>query len=84
MCIVHMGIGICIVRIAMDRGMGVYVVRIRGRQCPPPPACAGYDSDHPRVLGDVGMAGVPISSVEDMKTLFAGIPLDKVRRGSRK
>eukprot|EP01039_Chlorochromonas_danica_P002505 gene2505-2743_t len=38
----------------------------------------GYDSDHPRVVGDVGMAGVPISSVEDMKILFKDIPLDKV------
>lgn len=38
----------------------------------------GYDSDHDRVVGDVGMAGVPISTVEDMKTLFNGIPLDKV------
>eukprot|EP00029_Vermamoeba_vermiformis_P010957 TRINITY_DN590_c0_g3_i1.p1 TRINITY_DN590_c0_g3~~TRINITY_DN590_c0_g3_i1.p1 ORF type:complete len:765 (+),score=305.67 TRINITY_DN590_c0_g3_i1:62-2356(+) len=38
----------------------------------------GYDSDHPRVRGDVGMAGVAIDSVEDMKTLFDGIPLDKV------
>lgn len=38
----------------------------------------GYDSDHPRVAGDVGMAGVPISSVEDMKVLFKDIPLDKV------
>lgn len=38
----------------------------------------GYDSDHPRVSGDVGMAGVPISTVEDMKTLFKDIPLDKV------
>ena len=38
----------------------------------------GYDSDHPRVVGDVGMAGVAISSVEDMKRLFDGIPLDKV------
>ena len=38
----------------------------------------GYDSDHERVVGDVGMAGVPISSVEDMKVLFDGIPLDKV------
>ncbi len=38
----------------------------------------GYDSDHPRVVGDVGMAGVPVDSVEDMKTLFAGIPLDKM------
>lgn len=38
----------------------------------------GYDSDHPRVRGDVGMAGVPIDSVEDMKILFNGIPLDKM------
>ncbi len=38
----------------------------------------GYDSDHPRVVGDVGMAGVPIDSVEDMKILFDGIPLDKM------
>ena len=38
----------------------------------------GYDSDHPRVLGDVGKAGVAIDSVEDMKILFAGIPLEKV------
>jgi methylmalonyl-CoA mutase len=38
----------------------------------------GYDSDHPRVGGDVGKAGVAIDSVEDMKILFAGIPLDKV------
>jgi methylmalonyl-CoA mutase len=37
----------------------------------------GYDSDHPRVPGDVGMAGVPIDSIEDMKVLFDGIPLDK-------
>ena len=37
-----------------------------------------YDSDHPRVAGDVGMAGVAIDSVEDMKILFDGIPLDKV------
>src|SRR5665213_1729488 len=37
----------------------------------------GYDSDHPRVAGDVGKAGVAIDSVEDMKILFAGIPLDK-------
>jgi methylmalonyl-CoA mutase len=36
----------------------------------------GYDSDHPRVLGDVGKAGVAIDSVEDMKILFHGIPLD--------
>ncbi len=38
----------------------------------------GYDSDHPRVFGDVGKAGVAIDSVEDMKILFDGIPLDKV------
>ena len=38
----------------------------------------GYDSDHPRVTGDVGKAGVAIDSVEDMKLLFDGIPLDKV------
>ncbi len=38
----------------------------------------GYDSDHPRVTGDVGKAGVAIDSVEDMKLLFEGIPLDKV------
>jgi methylmalonyl-CoA mutase len=38
----------------------------------------GYDSDHPRVVGDVGKAGVAIDSVEDMKILFDGIPLDKV------
>lgn len=38
----------------------------------------GYDSDHPRVQGDVGKAGVAIDSVEDMKILFDGIPLDKV------
>jgi methylmalonyl-CoA mutase len=38
----------------------------------------GYDSDHPRVTGDVGKAGVAIDSVEDMKILFHGIPLDKV------
>ena len=38
----------------------------------------GYDSDHPRVSGDVGKAGVAIDSVEDMKTLFDGIPLEKV------
>ena len=36
----------------------------------------GYDSDHPRVIGDVGMAGVAIDSIYDMRTLFAGIPLD--------
>jgi methylmalonyl-CoA mutase len=38
----------------------------------------GYDSDHPRVVGDVGKAGVAIDSVEDMKLLFDGIPLDQV------
>lgn len=38
----------------------------------------GYDSDHPRVTGDVGKAGVAIDSVEDMKRLFNGIPLDKM------
>ncbi|GES81358.1 methylmalonyl-CoA mutase, mitochondrial [Rhizophagus clarus] len=38
----------------------------------------GYDSDHPRVIGDVGMAGVAIDSVEDMKILFDGIPLNKM------
>ncbi|MCD2183989.1 methylmalonyl-CoA mutase [Rhizobium sp. GN54] len=38
----------------------------------------GYDSDHPRVLGDVGKAGVAIDSVEDMKILFDGIPLDEM------
>ena len=38
----------------------------------------GYDSDHPRVAGDVGKAGVAIDSVEDMKILFEGIPLDNV------
>ena len=38
----------------------------------------GYDSDHPRVAGDVGKAGVAVDSVEDMKVLFDGIPLDKV------
>ena len=38
----------------------------------------GYDSDHPRVEGDVGKAGVAIDSVEDMKILFDGIPLDKI------
>jgi methylmalonyl-CoA mutase len=38
----------------------------------------GYDSDHPRVTGDVGKAGVAIDSVEDMKLLFDGIPLDQV------
>ncbi|MBO6577315.1 MAG: methylmalonyl-CoA mutase [Rhodothermales bacterium] len=38
----------------------------------------GYDSDHPRVVGDVGKAGVAIDSVEDMKLLFDGIPLDRM------
>ncbi len=38
----------------------------------------GYDSDHPRVVGDVGMAGVAIDSIEDMRILFDGIPLDKM------
>ncbi|MBT6038545.1 methylmalonyl-CoA mutase [Luminiphilus sp.] len=38
----------------------------------------GYDSDHPRVSGDVGKAGVAVDSVEDMKILFEGIPLDQV------
>ncbi len=38
----------------------------------------GYDSDHPRVVGDVGMAGVAIDTVEDMKILFSGIPLDRM------
>src|SRR5476649_1374439 len=38
----------------------------------------GYDSDHPRVVGDVGKAGVAIDSVEDMKLLFDGIPLEKM------
>ena len=38
----------------------------------------GYDSDHTRVSGDVGMAGVAIDSIYDMRTLFAGIPLDQM------
>ncbi|MGB5084795.1 MAG: methylmalonyl-CoA mutase [Methylocystis silviterrae] len=38
----------------------------------------GYDSDHPRVMGDVGMAGVAIDSIYDMRTLFDGIPLDQM------
>ncbi|MBC2716820.1 MAG: methylmalonyl-CoA mutase [Desulfobacteraceae bacterium] len=42
------------------------------------PTHRGYDSDHPRVIGDVGKAGVPVDSVEDMKILFNGIPLDKM------
>ena len=41
-------------------------------------ACRGYDSDHPRVLGDVGMAGVAVDTVEDVKVLFNEIPLDQV------
>ena len=42
------------------------------------PTHRGYDSDHPRVVGDVGKAGVAIDSVEDMKILFEGIPLDEM------
>ena len=42
------------------------------------PTHRGYDSDHPRVTGDVGKTGVAVDSVEDMKILFDGIPLDKV------
>jgi methylmalonyl-CoA mutase len=42
------------------------------------PTHRGYDSDHPRVLGDVGMAGVAIDSIYDMRTLFDGIPLDQM------
>lgn len=42
------------------------------------PTHRGYDSDHPRVVGDVGKAGVAIDSVEDMKKLFDGIPLDQM------
>ncbi len=42
------------------------------------PTHRGYDSDHERVVGDVGMAGVAIDTVEDMKILFDGIPLDKI------
>src|SRR6186713_3472156 len=38
----------------------------------------GYDSDHPRVAGDDGMAGVAIDSIYDMRTLFSGIPLDQM------
>src|SRR5438094_3507626 len=38
----------------------------------------GYDSDHPRVAGDVGMAGVAIDSIYDMRTLFSGIPLEQM------
>jgi methylmalonyl-CoA mutase len=42
------------------------------------PTHRGYDSDHPRVVGDVGMAGVAIDSILDMRTLFDGIPLDRI------
>lgn len=42
------------------------------------PTHRGYDSDNPRVLGDVGMAGVAIDSILDMRILFSGIPLDKI------
>jgi methylmalonyl-CoA mutase len=42
------------------------------------PTHRGYDSDHERVIGDVGKAGVAIDSVEDMKVLFDGIPLDQM------
>ncbi len=42
------------------------------------PTHRGYDSDHPRVVGDVGKAGVAIDSVEDMKILFDGVPLDRM------
>jgi methylmalonyl-CoA mutase len=42
------------------------------------PTHRGYDSDHERVVGDVGKAGVAIDSIEDMKVLFSGIPLDKM------
>jgi methylmalonyl-CoA mutase N-terminal domain/subunit len=42
------------------------------------PTLMGYDSDHPRSLGEVGVCGVAISSLADMETLFSGIPLDKV------
>ena len=38
----------------------------------------GYDSDHPRVVGDVGMAGVAIDSIYDMRALFSAIPLDRI------
>src|SRR5688572_31016868 len=43
------------------------------------PTLMGYDSDHPRSLGEVGKTGVAISSLADMEVLFDGIPLDKVR-----
>ena len=42
------------------------------------PTLMGYDSDHPRAEGEVGKCGVAISSLQDMETLFAGIPLDRV------
>jgi len=42
------------------------------------PTHRGYDSDHPRVPGDVGMAGVAVDSIEDMKILFSDIPLDQI------
>ena len=42
------------------------------------PTHRGYDSDHPRVVGDVGMAGVAIDSIYDARTLFDGIPLDQM------
>ncbi|HEX4801840.1 MAG TPA: methylmalonyl-CoA mutase family protein, partial [Sphingomicrobium sp.] len=42
------------------------------------PTHRGYDSDHPRVAGDVGMAGVAIDSIYDMRQLFDGIPLDQM------
>ena len=42
------------------------------------PTHRGYDSDHPRVMGDVGMAGVAIDSILDMRQLFDGIPLDQM------
>jgi methylmalonyl-CoA mutase len=42
------------------------------------PTHRGYDSDHPRVAADVGMAGVAIDSIHDMRTLFSGIPLDAI------
>jgi len=42
------------------------------------PTIMGYDSDHPRSLGEVGRVGVAIDSLQDMETLFSGIPLDKI------
>src|SRR5256886_8840953 len=42
------------------------------------PTHRGYDSDHPRVAADVGMAGVAIDSIDDMRSLFSGIPLDAI------